>query len=72
MSYNSNRLSVRRIILSILILLNVIIIKAGYLVHENWYWVLCITGPMLLIAIRDTRQKKHAIIRNYPPRRHSP
>lgn len=62
----SNRPSVRSIILTILVLLNVIVIKTGYWVDPAWYWALCVTAPMLLVAIRDTRQKKHAIIRNYP------
>ncbi|ANE50859.1 FMN-binding glutamate synthase family protein [Flavisolibacter tropicus] len=60
------RTSVRSIILFILILSNVLIVKAAYLHSESWYWLLCLSLPLLLVAIRDANQKKHAIIRNFP------
>jgi len=66
MVQGQDRASVRGIILTILIILNIIIVKVAYLGNESWYWALWLTLPLLLLAIRDTRQKKHAIVRNYP------
>lgn len=61
-----DRTSVRGIIILILVLFNVVVLRAAYLNDQQWYWMLCISIPFLLLAIRDVRQNKHAIIRNYP------
>jgi len=53
-------------ILLSLVLINAAVIRAAYVGHENWYWVLLLTVPLLLLAIRDRKQRKHAIIRNFP------
>ncbi|HYJ65476.1 MAG TPA: hypothetical protein VEV62_17165 [Parafilimonas sp.] len=53
------------IILS-LVILNIIIIKAGFANNENWYWVLTVSLPLLLLAIFNIRQKKHVLLRNFP------
>ena len=53
------------IILS-LVILNIIIIKAGFANNENWYWALTVSLPLLLLAIFNIRQKKHALLRNFP------
>jgi len=53
-------------ILIILVLLNAVILSKGFTTNEKWYWLLIISLPLLLIAVRDIFQKKHALIRNYP------
>ena len=53
------------IILSFTIL-NIIIIRAGLANNENWYWALAVSVPLLLLAIFNIRQKKHALLRNFP------
>ena len=58
--------SIRRIIISAVITCNVIVVHAGYTYNQGYYWWLIISVPLLLIAIRDMRQSKHAIIRNFP------
>jgi glutamate synthase domain-containing protein 2 len=58
--------SVSNAILLFLVIANILILKLAYINNEQWYWGLCLTLPLLLIAIRDTRQRKHAVIRNYP------
>src|SRR6476620_8924356 len=63
---NSKQVSVRNMILIILVLLNAVILSKGFTTNEKWYWLLIISLPLLLIAIRDILQKKHALIRNYP------
>ncbi len=54
------------IIILFLVLLSVISMRVGYTKNENWFWMLIITLPLLLLAILNTRQKKHAILRNFP------
>ena len=59
-------ISASKIIITFLVLLNAIAIRAGYTGNENWYWSLIITIPLLLLAILNTHQKKHAVLRNFP------
>ena len=59
-------ISASKIIIIFLVLLNAITIRAGYIGNENWYWSLSITIPLLLLAILNIRQKKHAVLRNFP------
>ena len=59
-------ISVSGMIISLVVLLNAVILKAAFTGTGAWYWALLISVPLLLIAIRDVFQKKHAIIRNYP------
>ena len=50
----------------ILGLVNAIILKTAYTGDSSWYNALFITLPLLILAIYDVVQKKHAITRNYP------
>src|SRR5690349_2501192 len=59
-------ISASGIIILLLILLNVILITFGYTGNENWYWGLIPTLPLLVLAILNVRQKKHAVLRNFP------
>ena len=59
-------ISASKIIITFLVVLNAIAIRAGYVQNENWYWSLIITMPLLLLAILNIRQKKHAVLRNFP------
>lgn len=58
--------SVSNLIIITLVLINAIVLSAAYTSNEKWYWALIITLPLLLLGIYDVRQKKHAIIRNFP------
>jgi glutamate synthase domain-containing protein 2 len=60
------RFSARNTILFILIGLNLFFGTAGNIWGTGRYWGLLITAPLLLVALHDIRQRKHAIIRNYP------
>jgi glutamate synthase domain-containing protein 2 len=66
MTRNHKQVSVGGMIIFILVLLNAVVITAAFVRNEKWYWALLLTMPLLLIALRDIRQQKHAIIRNYP------
>lgn len=54
------------IIILLLVLINVIVIKEAFTGNGKWYLSLVITLPLLLLAIANIRQKKHAILRNFP------
>ena len=58
--------SISRIIVVTLIALNAAIILVAISTGYTSLWWLVFTMPLLLVAIRDTIQKKHAIIRNFP------
>jgi glutamate synthase domain-containing protein 2 len=60
------QVSVKGFTLMILFVVNGIILEHAYVDNKNSYWLLLISLPLLLIAIRDVLQKKHAITRNYP------
>jgi glutamate synthase domain-containing protein 2 len=63
---NQKQVSASGIIVFSLVLINVIIIRAAYTANDNWYWALLITLPLLALALLNTRQKKHALLKNYP------
>lgn len=53
------------IILAI-VLLNAVILETAFTANGDFYWLLLLTFPLLLLAIYNIKQKKHAILRNYP------
>ena len=63
---NRKEISISGMIVLFVVLLNAAILKAAFTGNENWYWALIVSVPLLLIALKDRFQKKHAIIRNYP------
>lgn len=38
----------------------------GYMGNQQWYWGLALSIPLSVLAIKNIRQKKHALLRNYP------
>lgn len=66
MTQHKKNVPIGGVIVLLLVFLNALIAKTAFMVNENWYWALLFTIPLLLIAIWDIRQKKHAILRNYP------
>lgn len=66
MMRNIRQISARGMIILSLILINVFVLRNAYVMHEKWNWALVLSFPLLLLAIRDSIQKKHALIRNYP------
>ncbi|VTP90964.1 Ferredoxin-dependent glutamate synthase 1 [Sphingobacterium daejeonense] len=59
-------MQVRKLILGIIIVINLIIISFGIIFTPSWFWLLIIPFPLLIIALYHSFQTKHAILRNYP------
>ncbi|QIH36290.1 MULTISPECIES: FMN-binding glutamate synthase family protein [Sphingobacterium] len=59
-------MEVRKLIISIMIVINLIIVSFGFIFTSSWFWLLIIPFPLLLIALYHSFQTKHAILRNYP------
>jgi glutamate synthase domain-containing protein 2 len=59
-------ISVSSSIILILVFLNAVVLQIGFTQNENLYMALIFTVPLLLVAIYDVKQKRHAILRNYP------
>jgi glutamate synthase domain-containing protein 2 len=58
--------SISGMIILLLVLTNAVLISAWNTQNSPLKWALLITMPLLILAIRDRMQKKHAIIRNFP------
>jgi glutamate synthase domain-containing protein 2 len=63
---NRIEVSVRSLILFFIALANVLIVLAGLAISTGWLWAALFSVPLMILAIRDATQKKHAIIHNYP------
>ncbi|WP_217603404.1 FMN-binding glutamate synthase family protein [Chitinophaga sp. GbtcB8] len=66
MARDNKSIPVSGIIILVLILINIIAIREAFTGNGMWYLVLSLTLPLLLLAIANIRQKKHAILRNFP------
>ncbi len=49
-----------------LIFINAIVVKVAFLSGENWYWLLVVTLPLLLMSVYTKRKRKRTVIQNYP------
>jgi glutamate synthase domain-containing protein 2 len=63
---NQKQVSASGLIILILVLVSAIALKDGYIGSGKSYWVLVFSLPLLLLAIINIQQKKHAILRNFP------
>lgn len=59
------KLSHSALIISIIAVVNILVLMAAQ-INSGWYWVFVITIIMFMIAVYDTFQKRHAVIRNFP------
>ena len=58
---NQKNVPASGVIILILVLVSALALKGGYMNSEKWYWVLILTLPLLLLAILNIRQNKHAL-----------
>lgn len=65
MEREQKQICLSNVIILLLVLCSVVIIQAAFF-NQNLYGWLFLSLPLLTIAIWDTKQKKHAILRNYP------
>lgn len=66
MSRNQKMISASGFIIFFIIFLNIIVLKSAYINNPGYYWLLLILLPLLILAIYNVIQKKHALLRNYP------
>ena len=62
----NQQVTARGMILLFLVLVNVLVLRSGYTSGVQGYWPLLISVPLLIVAIYNVRQRKHALLRNYP------
>lgn len=63
---NNKSVSTGGIIILLIVLINLIVIRQGFTGNGSWYYALIITLPLLMLAIANRRQRRHAILRNFP------
>ncbi|WP_207515158.1 FMN-binding glutamate synthase family protein [Longitalea luteola] len=63
---NTKPLSISATVLLVIVLINVIVAQEAYTGNEDLYYVLLITLPLMVLVIYNVRQRKHAILRNFP------
>jgi len=66
MSGNQKQVSARGMIILFISLINIIVLRSAYISGGKGYWLLLITLPLLFIALYNIKQRKHALLKNYP------
>jgi hypothetical protein len=57
MQGNHQQVSIGGASISFLFLLNAIILKQAFVTNQKWYWLLCISMPLLITAIIASNKK---------------
>jgi hypothetical protein len=64
----SNTASTRESIITVIVLINVILISEAYTTgNADLYWALLFSLPVLLIAVRERRDKKRKAVKGFLP-----
>ncbi len=58
MTRNKETVPVSGMLLVLLVIVNALVLRAGLTRNSGWYWVLCITLPLLLTVTRNARKKQ--------------
>lgn len=66
MSANLKKISAKGIIVSVVFSLNIIVLIAALYYNHALAWALSITISLTILAIYNTRQQEHTVLRNYP------
>lgn len=59
-------MAIRNLILATIVIINLIIISFGIIFTPQWFWLLLIPFPLMILAFYNSTQTRHAILRNYP------
>ncbi len=62
----NNTFSASGAIFLLIVLCNAFVLREAYSRNVNLYWLLLITLPLLVLTVANIRQKKHAILKNFP------
>ena len=66
MTRDTKHVPANGMILLLLVFANALILSSAFTGDSNWYYALWVTVPMLILALFDSVQKKHALLRNFP------
>ncbi|WP_346317822.1 hypothetical protein [Chitinophaga sp. YIM B06452] len=58
MTRNKETVPVSGMLLVLLVIINALVLRAGLTRNSGWYWVLCITFPLLLTVTRNACRKQ--------------
>lgn len=58
MDFHIRKVSTTGAILIIAVIINAIVMRNGFTIDAEWYWGLCFTVPVLLVALCDYRYGK--------------
>jgi hypothetical protein len=57
MTRNQKKISANGSLALLLLLINANILKSGWIIHANWYWLLLLTIPLQVAALVAQRRK---------------
>lgn len=63
---NLKRLSMRAIIIIAFFCLNVFVLSQAILTSYSWFWVLPFSATLFFLAIYNSQQRTHTILKNFP------
>jgi hypothetical protein len=58
MSHNREQVPVKGTLVVLFVLINAVILRSGFVVHNKWYWLLALTVPLLLRVVILWRREK--------------
>ena len=58
MKHRERKASVTETIITILVVMSAAIMETAFIGHDNWYWGLLITLPLLIAVVIISRSKK--------------
>src|SRR5690606_27935851 len=59
-------MALRKLILATIVIINLIILSFGIVFTSQWFWLLIVPFPLMILAFYNSYGSKHAILRNYP------
>ena len=60
---------IRGMMITMAVFINAIILYAGFIKNENWYWALLLSAPLLVMVSGSRNKKGRATIRTHLDKR---